>query len=1022
MKKNLLLLSLLAAVTAFGGKSNWDATKDGRLMTPTNDIVLFKNTTLSGYRLDSCWFNKARRTRANGTMAMCNGKGTICHERRAEDGSSLTAQCQLCSEGYTKCVKIQLRQAGADIVGRVLYAKYFTKHHADKVGADFDTLQGVTAQDVYSVLPSGIATDGYNVDWLSLREIGGAADNIPEPTDGSMPEDSVLEWMETAADAKQLQAFRAAHPAPFHLFGEDRHYAVRNNILPAHWLAKGNRAAELFRGTAQPGEFYPFQVCVASERARNLRWRALTDLPVTCITPATCAVKANGVKPIWVMLDIPANAAGKTLRGEVEVADAQSGETRKLPFEIAVKGEVLKDGGIADAWRLARLKWLASDIGSEDTVTRPYSDVTVDRATRTVSILGRTLVLGADGLPAQIVSLFNGSNTKITDTKLNLLAAPISFSAEGAGLAPATTSDFQFTSVKKTEAAWCARTRCGNATRIVEGRIDFTGTGFFRVRFETGTTGVSPVAAAALEIHMPSNVARYLEGLGRNGGAFPEQFSYTWDANFQRDALWFGSVNGGLAVRFRGANYRRPFVNAYYAWRKLRLPESWSAGNGNITTTKNGKEAIVRAAAANAPAGAEWNFELYVTPFHTLNLKQHLSERYMHFGQRNRSADLSQYAQKGATVINLHHNTIWNPYINYPYNDDGGPILKRFIEEGHKHNLLMKFYYTTRELTQNLPEFFALKSLDGEIFAVRDEKVPYWPVTNRNGPHPWLQQHVGMDVLPAWRENVHFPAYEPRLDLAVITTPETRWDNFYLEGLDYLVRSYGIDGIYIDDTALSGKAMQRARRILDRDGKLRLVDNHSWNHHDRLAGGGSSNLVFLDLYPYFDLLWRGEGFSNHTPADFWLVERCGLPFGVAGEILGHFNPFRGMLFGMTNRWGWGAGPFGLWHLFDEIHLGDSEMIGWWDDANPVQVQGSDEVKATLYQLPKASVLVVANFNNKEARSVQFKFDAQRLGFDGTKSTWTQPAIDAVQKAGASPDFSKPITIPAQGGVIWINRR
>ena len=39
------------------------------------------------------------------------------------------------------------------------------------------------------------------------------------------------------------------------------------------------------------------------------------------------------------------------------------------------------------------------------------------------------------------------------------------------------------------------------------------------------------------------------------------------------------------------------------------------------------------------------------------------------------------------------------------------------------------------------------------------------------------------------------------------------------EFLDVLVKEYGIDGLYIDDTALDRHSMQRARRILDADGK-----------------------------------------------------------------------------------------------------------------------------------------------------------------------------------------------------------
>ena len=1011
-------LSLLASAAV--GARVWVATNDGHLMTATNDIVLFKNVSLADHRLAKCWFNKAGRVRVDGTRAMSQGEGAVCHARRLDGGKALEAQCQLFDCGYTKCVKLRLAQRGDDVTGRILYARYCTKKGSDVVGADFDSLDAAAPQPAYAVLPNGRVTQGYNVDWLALREVGSAEDNIPSATDGVMPAGKVTEWMENAVDPGAWATWRNAHPAPFHLFGEDRQYAVRNNIVPAHWLAKGNRAAERFHGVAQPGEFYPFQVCVASEKARTLLWRAKTNLAVSRITPETCAVAAKGVKPIWVMVDIPKDAAG-TVGGTVEVSDRDSGETRTIPFEIEVKGAALEDGGIGDAWRLARLKWLNSDIGREDTVTKPYTPVVVDKARRTVKILGRELVLGEDGLPAQIVSLFSGSNTRLVEKGMNLLAAPVKFCETAGRAAPCPSAvagrppyRFAFTECTPAHASWRAETALeGGVKRIVEGRIDFAGACKFRIRHVGGK-----VPRASLEVSMPARVARFREGFGNNGGAFPEgKVEQKWDEALNRDAVWMGSVNGGLAVRFKGANYRRPLINAYYAWQKLRMPESWASGDGAMTLEKTADVATLCAEGKDAPEGAEWNFDLYITPFHKLDMKTHLGDRYWHLSQRRSELDTKKIRAAGATVVNLHHNTIWNPYINYPYNDDSGPLLKKAVKDAHAAGLLLKVYYTTRELTQNLPEFFALKSLDGEALLTRDASVPGWPCTNRGGPHPWLREHVGLDILPAWRENVRFPqAYPPRLDLAVITTPDTRWDNFYLEGLDYLVREYGIDGLYIDDTALTGESMQRARRILDRDGKRRLVDNHSWNHHDPRAGSGNTNLAFIDLYPYFDLLWRGEGFYNNTPSDFWLIERSGIAFGIAGEMLGRGNPFRGLLFGMTDRAGWGGGPSGLWKFFDEVKLGDMELIGWWDDECPVKVEGSDEIKASVWKGKGDAVLVVANFS-KEPRTATLAFDAKRLGFDGAKAKWTQPEIAGVQGGALAPDLTAPVTVPGEKGFI-----
>jgi hypothetical protein len=182
---------------------------------------------------------------------------------------ALEAQCQLFDCGYTKCVKLRLSQHGDDVTGRILYAKYCTKKNADVVGADFDVLDKASSMDAYSVLPNGRVTNGYNVDWLALREVGSAEDNIPDASGGVMPTDKVTEWMENAVDPFAWTKWRNAHPAPFHLFGEDRQYAVRNNIVPP----TGSRRATTRRNasTASRSRASSIRSKCASHRRKHAR-------------------------------------------------------------------------------------------------------------------------------------------------------------------------------------------------------------------------------------------------------------------------------------------------------------------------------------------------------------------------------------------------------------------------------------------------------------------------------------------------------------------------------------------------------------------------------------------------------------------------------------------------------------------------------------------------------------------------------------------------------------------------------
>jgi hypothetical protein len=304
----------------------------------------------------------------------------------------------------------------------------------------------------------------------------------------------------------------------------------------------------------------------------------------------------------------------------------------------------------------------------------------------------------------------------------------------------------------------------------------------------------------------------------------------------------------------------------------------------------------------------------------------------------------------------------------------------------------------------------------GEIILPRKEGVA-WPVTNPKGPHPWLQQHVGNDIVPAWRENLRFPEYPQQLDLAVITTPDSRWNNFYLAGLDYLVRKTGIDGLYIDETALDRESMQRARRILDADGNPgRRVSMHSWNHFNGLAKWANSAIAFMELYPYYDGLWYGEGFNANASPEYILVEMSGIPYGLMGEMLDHPNPWHGMVFGMRVRWPWSGDPRNLWQLEDLFGIADAEYLGWWDPGCPVKTD-QPQVKASVYQ-KKGKVMVALASWAKEPLKVKLRIDWQALGLDPARSSLRAPGCPNFQQASVLRPGDE-IPVEPNKGWLWI---
>ena len=252
------------------------------------------------------------------------------------------------------------------------------------------------------------------------------------------------------------------------------------------------------------------------------------------------------------------------------------------------------------------------------------------------------------------------------------------------------------------------------------------------------------------------------------------------------------------------------------------------------------------------------------------------------------------------------------------------------------------------------------------------------------------------------------------LDLAVITAPDTRWNNFYLEGLRYLVDRAGIDGLYIDDTALDRRSLQRARRLLDRRNPDSQIDFHSWNHFNDLARRASCAVVYAELFPYIDRIWFGEGFDYDKSPEYWLVEICGIPFGLMGEMLQDGgNPWRGMVYGMTPRLGWAGDPRPLWKLFDAFGMGDAELIGYWDAECPVST-GDPEIPCTVYRRTDAVLVSLASWA-AEGRTVRLSIDVEALGFS-PGSALSAPAVESFQSEQA---FSLDAEVPVAPGRGWL---
>jgi hypothetical protein len=621
--------------------------------------------------------------------------------------------------------------------------------------------------------------------------------------------------------------------------------------------------------------------------------------------------------------------------------------------------------------------------------------------------------------------LFEPSNQFLLDTPQPLLVDPFLFVVvrEDGSELRLNPGALSFAHETESSVAWSVTNTSPEIELTCSGRMEFDG--FIDFRLTLHARKMLRVKDIRLEIPMRKEKARYVMGLNHEGGLRPAVLKWMWGTTKNQDMFWIGDVNGGLRLKWKAENYIRPLINIYYAYGPLRLPPSWgNGGKGGVNVTEAAGEVLVSAFSGSRelkPGQAlHYDFEMLLTPMKVIDPVLRWGDRYFHGGGTAARKKIAMADSVGANIINIHHAEDIYPFINYPYLDENVTSLRSLVDDAHAHNKRLKLYYTTRELTKNLPEFWTLFSLGGEaIYPGPGDSCK--TIINPNGPDEWLKKNLKRDYIPAWLNPIVEGPFKGALDLAMITTPDSRLNNFYIGGLDWMLAHLGIDGIYVDDSALDRVTVRRARTLIDHYRPNGRIDFHSWNHFNNLAGYTNCLNLYMDLLPYIDLVWIGEGRDYNRLPDHWLVEVAGIPYGVTGQMLNEGgNPWRGMVYGITNRPGWAGNPAEIWKFWDAYDIMSMRMVGYWDGDSPLK-SDNELVKASLYAGKDRSIIAVAGWGDKD-QTCTLKLDWRALGYDSSKCTLAIPSIRDYQEARTLGSLDQ-LTIPAgKGYMIVIQRR
>jgi hypothetical protein len=780
--------------------------------------------------------------------------------------------------------------------------------------------------------------------------------------------------MEVPATKEEIQKYVSKYDDPYLVFPEDRIRPIRMlDALPLIWLQ--SQPSSRFRGTACKNEYYALQLGVYASKV------SLKDLEVnfsdlvndsgdripasamTCFNThgvdiegepfvLTVNVEKGKVQPLWIGIDISKKAVPGNYKG-IFTVEADGLMSKQLEINIKVENSILTDRGDGETWRHSRLRWLNSTIGIDDEPVTPYTNISVNE--RKLSCLGRDIELNQAGLPESVLATDND----VLDGAIKFL---IESNNQVLSLEPVS---FQFTKSTNGVVAWEAISENDELRLTCKGEMEFDG----RFSYDCMVAAKKNIHLQDIRLEIPyrKSIAQYMIGMGRMGGHTPEFHKSRWRR--EEDSFWLGNAKGGLHCELRGGSYHGPLLNLY----QPNHPRSWYNGvNGGFRIDTKNETVNATAYSGYRPMheGEEvtYKFALIVTPVKPYNPNDQWQYKYEHNPKPRK-----EVVDNGGNMMNVHHANKYNPYINYPFivND----TLKALVDKWHERDWKVKIYYTVRELSNYLTEMWALRSLGFEILS-----------DGPGGGYQWLQEHLVDNYTCQWYNHIG----DGTADAAILNSGESRWYNYYLEGLAWLLKEIDIDGLYLDDFSYDRRILKRMRKIMEniKPGECH-IDVHSNNAFTR----GPAN-QYLEIYPYINRTWYGEGFNfDLMPADFWFSEVSGVPFGVVNELLLHRSVNkgrRGMIYAMAPR-----GDWAMWELWKNFGIENTRMIGYWEDNVPVEVN-DDRVKVTSYVGEGKTLIVLGNWESSPLE-VKLSVDWKALGLNKKKVKIHIPEITNYQK-------------------------
>ncbi|NLT18232.1 MAG: hypothetical protein BWX72_01995 [Firmicutes bacterium ADurb.Bin080] len=673
-----------------------------------------------------------------------------------------------------------------------------------------------------------------------------------------------------------------------------------------------------------------------------------------------------------------------------------------LIIEIDLSDRLVFNEGTDNKTTLSRLKWLNSNIARNISLIDDLDALNI--VGKEVRFSGKNIKLGNDGLVDNVESFFNDSNSLEPDIQTTLFYRPMEIVIEGKKL--------KYNKIR-------IAGRQNKGILMADGKGDGVKIEIIAVLLYEGAMSYRVKISAEKDV-VTSNIALnmyylspdFMIGFGKRACAI-ENYEKKWDSQYNQNSFFLGKVNCGARVKFEGASESKTVVG-FYKQCPIEVPESWDNGGlGGIKVEKTENGALFSAYTGRiimpAKSSKEFFFTLHFTPFKPVNLNKSLALR---IGRDQLATTYDKMIERAKndrlTYLNLTYGGEVNPYLNYPF-----PYVKAIAalsRTAHKNGLGISVSYNLRDISIQNREIYAYKAL-GEELILRLKDSTY--ADSR------LSQQLGQDVLLAKVVRYTSGKRKGLNDYAVVTSPRSRMDNYYLEGLNYLVHNANIDAVSMRDANLSRTTIERIKKVIGKKKAFPgIIEMQISDQLNENSGFANSLNYYTDVLPFLDKIWLDRSFEGMPENPETILAECsGILYGTA--VVGRENDSisKCLLFAMLPKYGLkydvSEALGDVYRHLDDFNVSKASFRGFWDSSNPVKTDKS-EVKCSSYLCGEDMLAVFYNFSSSVS---EFEIGVEnKLGFTTMNKKIHTLEISGMQKR-KKVNLGKQIVLKPHSGMI-----